>query len=101
MVITFRGCESIPRAGERETVWRNDYVIGFHVDETLSIKLLRIDDRAVNVRKKFELVSAPHVIAIAGSAIRNNLATIDLFDLTGLERLNHFVLCGHAANPAI
>jgi len=76
-------------------------VIGFDVDKTLGIKLFRIDDRALNVGKKFELVSAPHVIAVAGSAIRNDFATVDLFDLTGLERLNHFVFCGHAANPAI
>ena len=58
-------------------------MIAFHVDETLVVKLLRIDNRTVHVGEQFELISAPHVIAIAGSAVRNDFAAIDLFDLTG------------------
>ena len=76
-------------------------MIGLHIDETLRIELLWIDYRAVHVGKKFELISASDIIAIAGSAIRNDLTTIDLFDLTGLEGLNHFVLLRHATDPSI
>jgi hypothetical protein len=76
-------------------------MVAFHVDETLIIKLLGIYDRTVHVSEKFELISAAHVIAIARSAVRNNSPTVDLFNLARLERLNHPVLLGHAADPFV
>ena len=60
-----RNSEILHRARERKTIWRNDDMIAFHVDETLRVKLLGIDDRAIHIGEKFELVRAADVIAVA------------------------------------
>ena len=46
------------------------------------------------------MARATHV-AVAGGAVADDALAIDLLDLAGLERVQHAVLLGHAADPAV
>ncbi len=57
------------RARKRKTVWRNQYRIGFHIDEILRIKLFRINDRAVDVGEELEFIGAADVVTVARRSV--------------------------------
>src|SRR6185312_17149738 len=62
---------------------------------------LRIDDGGVDVGEDLELAGAAHVVAVAGGAVGNQPLLIANLHLPGLERLDHAVLFGHAADPLV
>lgn len=96
-----RDAKVFHRPSQRKAVRWDDDVIGLDIDEALGVKLFRIDDRAVYVGKELELISTPHVVAIAGSAIRNDPPAVNLFNLMRLERINHAGRFHHASDPIV
>ena len=96
-----RDAEIFHRACQREGVGRDDAAVVFHGNEVFRIEVFRIDDGAVDVGEDFEFVGAADVVAVAGGAVGNNAAAVLLFDLVRLERLDHAMLFGHAADPAV
>ena len=83
------------REGER--VGWDDANVSLERNERALIELLRIDDRVIYIGKDFELVRHPHIVAVRGCAVGNGAAA----HLSILERLDHAMLAGHAANPMI
>ena len=60
-----------------------------------------INDGAVDIGEDFEFIGTTDVVAVAGCAVGNDALAVGLFDLVGLERLNHAVFFGHAAYPFV
>ena len=96
-----RDAEIFHGACQREGIGRDDAAVVFHGHEVFRVEVFRIDDGAVDVGEDFEFVGAADVVAVAGRAVGNDAAAVLLFDLVGLERLNHAVLFGHAAYPLV
>ena len=96
-----RDAEVLDRAGQREGVGRDDADIAHEVDEVLLVELLGIDDGAVDVGEDLELGRAADVVAVAGGAVGDDATAVDGTDLAGLEGLDHAVLLGHFADPAV
>ena len=96
-----RNAEIFHRACQREGIGRDDAAVVFHGDKVFRVEVFGIDDGAVDVGEDFEFVGATDVVAVAGRAVGNDAAAVLFFDLVGLERLNHAVLFGHAANPFV
>ena len=72
------------------------------VDEALLVEVLRVDHRAVDVGEDLELGRAADVVAVARSAVADDLVAVGRkAHLAGLERLDHAVLLGHAADPFV
>jgi hypothetical protein len=88
-----------PRQGKG--VRRDDAEIVLDLDERIRIEVLRVNDRRVEIGEQLEFVRTANVVAVAGGAVGNDAATIDLAHLIRLERIDHAVLCRHAADPPI
>lgn len=96
-----RDAEIFHRARQREGIGRDDAAVVFHGHEVFRVEVFRIDDGAVDVGEDFEFVGAADVVAVAGCAVGNNAPAVLLFNLLGLERLDHAMLFGHAAYPLV
>ena len=96
-----RNAEIFHGARQRKAVGRNDANLALEIDKALFVKVLRVHHRAVNVGEYLEFRRAANVIAIAGSAVADDLAPVHLPHLARLERLDHAVLLGHAADPFV
>src|SRR5439155_22267490 len=55
--------EILDTSAERERIGWDDADVPFVIDERFRIELLRIDDRAVDVREDLEFIGDPEVIA--------------------------------------
>src|SRR5258705_12379134 len=89
------------RARQGETIWRNDDRVTFDVDKIVRVKVLWVDNGAVQVGKQLELVGAANVVSVAGSAVGNNSSAIIFFNLVGLERVDHAEFGCHSADPFV
>ena len=97
-----RDAEILHRARERERVRRNDADVRMHVDETLLVERLRVDDRRVDVREDLEFARAAHVVAVARRSVRHDLVTVGgRAHLLGRERLDHLLFLRHATDPVV
>src|SRR5262249_49118905 len=94
-----RNPEVLDRARQGERVRRDDADVRLDIDEALLVELLRIDDRRVDIGENLEFVGAADVVAVARRAVRDDPPVADLAHLIRLERLDHPLLGGHAANP--
>jgi hypothetical protein len=97
-----RNAEILHRASQRERIRRDDADIALEVDKRLLVKVLRIDDRRVDIGENLEFVGAADVIAVARRAVADNLpAVFGNADLIGCKRLDHIVRLGHAPDPLV
>ena len=55
----------------------------------------------MNIGKHLEFIRTPDIVAIAGYTVGNHLAVLVVAHLRALERLDHAVFLGHAANPVV
>ena len=96
-----RNAEILHGTRQREAVGRDDAFVGGDVDEAARIEVLRVHDGRVDVGEHLELARATHVVAVAGGTVADDALAVDLLHLPGLERLDHAVLFGHAADPTV
>ena len=71
------------------------------VHEAVGVEVLGVDDGRVDVGEDLELVGAADVVAVARGAVGDHPPGLALAHLSGLEGLDHAVLGGHAADPAV
>jgi hypothetical protein len=101
-VSTLRDAEVLDRARQRKAVGRDDADVALEVHEAALVEVLGVHHRRVHVGEDLEFVGAPDVIAIARRAVAHQLAAIGgVAHLSGLERLDHGVLLGHAPDPLV
>src|SRR5690606_16260339 len=97
-----RDAEELHGPRQREGAGGNDADVVLDVDEAVRIELFRIDDGRVDVGEHLELARAAHVVAVAGRAVADDALAIGrVLDLPRLERLDHAVFGGHAADPLV
>src|SRR3546814_9887600 len=94
-----RDAEELDRASQRERIGRDDAHVRLDVDEAARVERLGVDDGRVDVGEDLELARAAHVVAVAGCAVADDAVAVGgVPDLAGLERFDHAVLFGHAAD---
>ena len=96
-----RNAKKLDRARQRKRVWRNHADVTLHVNEAGFVKALGIDDRRIDVRENLEFIRATHIVAITRGSVADDFSFLVFPHLAGLERFDHAVRFGHAANPAI
>ena len=69
--------------------------------KTFFIKILGVDDRAVDIRKHLEFWGAANIVTIAAGAVADDLVALPFAHLARLKRLDHPGRLGHAANPFV
>src|SRR3546814_6369268 len=95
-----RDAEELDRASQRERIGRDDAHVRLDVDEAARVERLGVDDGRVDVGEDLELARAAHVVAVAGCAVADDAVAVGgVPDLAGLERFDHAVLFGPAADP--
>src|SRR5690606_10208405 len=92
-----RDPEVLDRPRQRERVRRDDADVRLDVDEGPRVEVLRVDDRVVDVREDLELVGDPDVVPVRRNAVRDDAGAY----LAVVERFDHALLEGHAANPPV
>ena len=68
-----------------------------HADEGALVEVLGIDDGAVDVGEDLELVGDAQVVAVGGETVGDDAFA----DLLLREGVDHIVLGGHLADPAV
>ena len=96
-----RDAEIFDCARQCKGVGRNDAAVVFDCNEVFRVEVFRVDDGAVDIGEDFKFIGTTDVVAVAGCAVGNDALAVGLFDLVGLERLNHAVFFGHAAYPFV
>ena len=96
-----RNAEELDRARQREGVGRDDADIAIHIDEGIGVEVFRVDDGVVEIGEQLEFAGAAHVVAVAGSAVGNDLLAVDALDLARLEGFDHAVFRRHATDPLV
>ena len=96
-----RNAEIFDCARQCKGVGRNDAAVIFDCNEVFRVEVFRVDDGAVDIGEDFKFIGTADVVAVAGCAVGNDALAVGLFDLVGLERLNHAVFFGHAAYPFV
>src|SRR5690606_30762999 len=80
---------------------RDDADVRLHVDETVFIEGLRIDDRRIDVGEDLEVGRATDIVAVARRAVGHDALPVDARHLSGFEGLDHAVPFRHPADPHI
>ena len=84
-----------------KAVRRNNALRTFKVNKALIVKVLGIDDCAVDVGEDLELIGASNVIAVAACTVADDATCFILTNLSRRERLNHAVCFSHVFDPSI
>ena len=96
-----RNAEILHRPRQCKAVGRDDAAVTLKIHKAFFVKILRVDNSAVDVRKHLELRRTADVVAIAAGAVADDLLPIPLPHLPRLKRLNHAVLLCEFANLVV
>src|SRR5262249_42259566 len=92
-----RNLEVLHRTRQRERIWWNYAALRLDGHKGTLVELLGIDYRRIDIGKNLELVSHAQVIAIGRQAVGDHALPHLLLG----EGIDHVVLQGHLADPAI